>query len=85
LQSRPARTIPPEFLQAFQDYGKLAGSKAIALALDDQGRWAYGIIARHATQPEANQEALLECAGFKAQSDVQENCRLYAAGDRVIW
>ena len=77
--------MPAEFLQVFQTYTAKTAPKALALALDSKGRWAYGSIAGYSTQSEANAEALSECARFKAQSDIQEKCRLYAVADKVVW
>jgi hypothetical protein len=77
--------IPAEFLQVFQTYSGKTAPKALALALDSKGRWAYGSIAGYSTQSGANEEALSECARFKAQSDIQEKCRLYAVADKVVW
>ena len=84
-QGAAAPTIPPEFLKAFKDYAARPASKAIALALDRNGRWSFGVIANHATQADADAEALAECTKNKAQSGIQENCRLYARGDKVVW
>jgi hypothetical protein len=77
--------IPTEFMQAFQKYTAKSGNKAIALALDNQGRHAFGSIAGHATQAQANEEALAECRTYKTQAGVQGDCRLYAVGDKVVW
>lgn len=80
-----ASVMPAEFVQAFLDYAKKTGSKAIALALDKDGRSAFGSVARHATQKEANDDALSECTRFKTQAGIQASCRLYAVGDQVTW
>ena len=85
LQNVPAPAIPAEFVRAFKEYAARSGSKAIALALDSNGRFAYGSIAGYSTQAEASEEALSECTRFRAQAGIQENCRLYAAGDKVVW
>jgi len=79
------RAMPPEFLKAVQDYNTKPGYKAIALALDSDGKWAYGSIAGFATQPGANAEALSECARFKSKSGAQSDCKLFAIGDKVVW
>lgn len=84
-QSTPTRTLPAEFLKAFQEYAAKSASKAIALALDNDGRSAHVSVFGYSTQSEANEAALSECTRFKVQSGVQENCRLYAAGDEVVW
>ena len=77
--------MPAEFMQAFLEYARKPGSKAIALALDKDGKSAFGSVARHATQKEANEDALSECTRFKTQAGIQASCRLYAVGDQVTW
>jgi hypothetical protein len=84
-QSTPARTLPDQFLKAFQEYAAKSGKKAMALALDSDGRSAYVGAYGYATQPAANEEALSECMRLRVQSGVQQNCRMYAVGDEVVW
>ena len=76
---------PADFLEAFQEYAGKPGSKAMAMALDGAGRMAWIGVFERATQSEANDEALSQCMRHKAQSAVQENCRLYAVGDEIVW
>ena len=76
---------PADFLQAFQEYAGKPGSKAMAMALDGGGRMAWIGVFERATQSEANDEALSQCMRHKTQSAVQENCRLYAVGDEIVW
>lgn len=80
-----APALPAEFLQAFQEYTKKSASKAIALALDSDGKAAFGSVARHATQQAANEGALSECTRLKTPHGVRADCRLYAVGDKVVW
>jgi len=80
-----APALPPEFLPVFQAYTAKAAPKALAVAVNSKGQWAYASIGNHATQADANEEALAHCARLKAQSDIQESCRLYAVGDKVVW
>lgn len=85
----PSSSSPPimsaEFMQAFLDYAKKPGSKAMAVAVDLNGKSAFGSVARHASQKEANEDALSECARLKTQAGIQASCRLYAVGDQVTW
>ena len=78
-------TMPPEFLKAVQEYNTKPGYKAIALALDSDGKWAYGSISGWAAQPGANDEALAECARFALKSGARSACKLFAVGDKVVW
>lgn len=77
--------IPADFLKTLETYKNQSGGKAVALALDANGRWAYGNVSGFTAQADANQEALVECARYKAQAGIQANCRLYAAGENVVW
>ena len=78
-------TLPPEFLTIVQTYNTKAGFKAIALALDGDGKWAYGSISGAAAQKTANDDALAECARFGLQSGAKSDCKLFAIGDKVVW
>ena len=80
-----SRVLPPDFLKAVQQYNTKAGFKAMSLALDTDGKYAYGTITGWPTQAGANEEALAECEKFKVQSKAQSTCRLFAVGDRVVW
>ena len=80
-----ATPIPAPFLKAFDDYATKSGGKAMALALDSNGKSAYVSITGYATQDQAVEEAMSECTRHKIQAGVQENCRLYAVGDKVVW
>ena len=84
-QGVQARTLPAEFLKAVQAYNTKSGFKAMAFALDSDGKWAYGSISSWATQAGANEEALSECAKFKLESGAESTCRLFAVGDKVVW
>ena len=85
IQHAKTLAVPVDFLQPYHAYATLPGNKAIALALDRNGRWAHGKVAGFSVQPEASEEALVECAKFRAQAGIQENCRLFAVGDKVVW
>ena len=76
--------VPAAFLQEYPKYAANPAPKAIALAFDLKG-WAYGSVAAAATQAEADDAAVAHCERFRAQSEIQEKCRLYASGDQVVW
>lgn len=79
------RAIPAEFRTALLEYASKSGGKAIALALDADGRWAYGSVSGFASHEEAIKEVLADCARYKATAGIQENCKLYAIGDKIVW
>lgn len=77
--------VPTAFLAPFQAYTTESGSKAIALALDKDGRFAHAVVARHPVQAEANGEALADCERYRAEAGIQQPCRLFAVGDKIVW
>jgi hypothetical protein len=77
--------VPTAFLVPFQAYTTLPGNKAIALALDKDGRFAHATVARHPVQAEANEEALSDCGRHRAEAAIQQSCRLFAVGDKIVW
>jgi len=77
--------LPPEFLKELQDYKTRTGVKALALALDPDGRYAFATVAGVEKQATANEEALSDCARYRAQSGIKTSCRLYAVADKVVW
>jgi hypothetical protein len=85
LPGERPQTLPAEFLKELQDYQGRSGLKAIALALDADGRYAYAAVAGLAKQQTANEEALADCARYRAQSAIRSTCRVYAEGDKIVW
>ena len=81
----PLSAVPTTFLQPFQAYTAESGHKAIAMALERDGRFVYASVSRHPVQAEASQEALSDCARFRAEAGLRENCRLFAVGDAIVW
>lgn len=77
--------VPTAFLEPFQAYTTERGSKALALALDRDGRFAHAVVSRHPVQAEANGEALADCERYRAQAGIQQSCRLFAIGDKIVW
>jgi hypothetical protein len=77
--------VPTAFLEPFQAYTAEPGAKAIALALDRDGRFAHAAVSRHPDQAEANGEALADCERYRAKADIKETCRLFAIGDKIVW
>ncbi|HEX2827446.1 MAG TPA: hypothetical protein VHP37_13940 [Burkholderiales bacterium] len=77
--------VPTAFLAPFQAYTTESGAKAIALALDKDGRFAHAVVARHPVQAEANGEALADCERYRAEAGIQQPCRLFAIGDKIVW
>jgi hypothetical protein len=59
--------------------------KAIALAIDSNGRWVGHLTDKRSSQGEANKFALSGCRGSLSKYKVASSCKLYAIGDKVVW
>jgi hypothetical protein len=83
--SSPSQSLPDSFIAVFNDYSARAEKKAIALALDSDGRstWAYGF--GYSSQDQANDGALSACRNELSKTPVNADCRLYAIGESVVW
>ena len=80
-----AAAIPVDFLKELEEYKARSGSKAIALAVDASGGWAYGAVAGLGKQASANEEALFDCEKQREGASVQATCRLFAIDDKIVW
>lgn len=77
--------LPAGFLKAYPEYLAKAEKKAIALAHDRDGRYAWGYGYNYSTQELADARALSECRSRMTEYKVENDCKLYAIGNRVIW
>ncbi|VUZ86603.1 hypothetical protein MELA_03008, partial [Candidatus Methylomirabilis lanthanidiphila] len=77
--------MPAAFLRLFSEYAMKSNKKAIALAIDSEGKWAAGYSAGHSSQSEATERALSECRQRLPRFNVQTSCKLYAIGTNVIF
>jgi hypothetical protein len=64
-------------------YRLSSGKKALALAADEHGRKAYGVLYGSWSQDKANEKALATCTENATRSGVQALCYLFATGDRA--
>jgi len=69
------------FAEAVELYRLSDGKKAMALAVDDQGRRAWGVLYGSLGQDEANQRALESCRENAERARVRAPCHLFAIGD----
>ena len=79
---------PPEehaFEAAFDQYRADRRFKAMAVAADEAGEWAYGAAYDVQSERSAVENALDECEINRGRYAVQADCRLYAVGDRIVW
>ena len=77
--------VPTAFLEPFQAYAAEPEPKAIALALDRDGRFAYASVSAHSTQDKAGAEALSDCESHRANGGIKQSCRLFAIGAKIVW
>ena len=71
-----------EVLRRYRDYEP---RKALALAMDQNGRWAYGASEALLTAGSAEKKALDQCRKTAAAVGVAAECRIYASGDQIAW
>ena len=62
--------VPAAFLEPFQAYATEPEPKAIALALDRDGRFAHASVSAHSTQDKASAEALSDCESHRANGGI---------------
>ncbi|WP_032097529.1 MULTISPECIES: hypothetical protein [unclassified Alteromonas] len=67
--------------QAFNKYFDFKYKKAFALALGDNGAYAYFYVVNKPSQHEANQLALSQCEQYRYKHNVSNKCEIYAEGD----
>ena len=73
------------FRHTLERYLFFAPYKALALARDSTGAWAYGYSSRQSSAPQAVERAMDGCATQANRFRVQLNCRLFAVGNDVVW
>jgi hypothetical protein len=71
--------------QAFKKYYDFKLSKAFAVALGDEGAFAYSYVVNKPTQDEANQQALERCDGYRYKHNIASPCKIYAEGDVTLF
>ena len=67
--------------QAFTKYFDFKYKKAFALALGDNGAYAFFYVVNRPSQHEANQLALSQCEQYRYKHNVNNKCEIYAEGD----
>ena len=69
------------FGEAVRLYALGGEKKALALAVDPDGRLAYGALYESARQASANDRALAECRSNAARERIGAACHLFAVGN----
>ena len=73
------------FDRAYDDYIMMSAFKALALAKDTEGHWAYGYAQNQSNQAEANTQAMNECQKRVDAFKVNEKCRIYAEDNIIVY
>jgi len=77
---------PPHGLaRLWRQFLEMPEERAIALAGDPEKRWVVGVSSGQASLEAAEELALAKCMEQRAQQRMQDPCRLYAAGDEIVW
>lgn len=71
------------FEETLDVYRLSRGKKALALAVDENGKKAFSVLWGSWTQGSANRKALDACNRKAARSGVQAQCYLFAIGDEA--
>lgn len=77
--------LPPAsgFEETLDIYRHSEGKKALAVAVDENGKKAFAVLYGSWSQASANEKALVECSKNAEKSGVQATCYLFAAGDEA--
>jgi len=81
-----ARLTPPDaFSLIFMGYKELPGEKAIMVAVDPGGRWAYGLDHSQNSTEEAVQNATEKCDSARKNNNVFTKAKVFAINNDVIY
>ncbi len=69
----------------FELYRTQPGDKALAIARDEAGRWAYGTSRDADDADSARLLALEQCRRYARQFGVTAECEIFADGDVIVW
>jgi hypothetical protein len=72
------------FEELLAKYRGLEPVRAMAVARDPDGAWAYGVSDGNLSQTGASERALRECRRNAADAGVRADCRLYLIGDEAV-
>jgi len=77
--------LPPAsgFEETLDVYLQSKGKKALAVAVDENGKKAFAVLYGSLTQASANEKALVACSEKAEKSGVRATCYLFATGDEA--
>lgn len=67
-----------------EKYKGLAHHKAMAIAMDDEGRYAYWYVHGQPFLKRAETVAMKKCNKAAKELGVKANCKLYASGNKIL-
>ncbi len=72
--------------KTFEEYKTYKAHKAMAIAMDDDGRYAIGYSSDYSSQDRANQRAIKQCTDVNNKSEykIKAKCKLYAINNDII-
>ena len=72
------------FQKVYERYTGYETRKALALARDEDGQWAYGYARGQESEMQAVNTAKQQCERQRARYGVRVSCRTYAVGDEIV-
>ncbi len=73
------------FGEVLHRYERLEPVRSLAVAVDAQGNWTYGVVEAELTDSRANDKALGACQKSVDERGLQAECKPYALGPDVVW
>jgi len=72
--------------KSFEEYKTYKSNKAMAVAMDKDGRYAIGYSSEYSSQKRANKRAIDQCTNANNNSEYKVNakCEIYAINDEIV-
>ncbi len=84
-----ASSPPPEphdgVTERWGQFLSMPHQRAFAIAGDLDGRWAGATVGGYPSPIDAEREALRRCEHERSARRIEQPCRLYATGHRIVW
>jgi hypothetical protein len=80
------RLRPPDaFNPYYLAYTKLPGQKVMVVAVDLDGKWAFGYSGAKETVEEAAESATKDCDKRRDQMNIHAKAKLFAVNDEIVY
>lgn len=76
---------PDSFNPYYMGYTKLPGQKVCVVAVDPDGKWAYGYDSGRATLEEAAAKAAKDCDAARERYRVFAKPKLFSINDKIVY